>query len=237
MNSNQGVLFGLSPNDVAHGAALAVLGTGFVAALAVLVAGVLFVRGERRLAAIAFAGAPIVVAAYIGALLLISLMSRNRVIGHGEEKHYCELDCHLAYTVTDVSLVDSLGSGIALAPHGRFCVVTLTARFDPTTTAPWRPHDAPVSPDPRELVLLDDRDRVLNASAEAQRALAQAGAAGASLDLPLLPGASASSRVVFDLPAGYRPQRILLRDREVFHRFALADELSWRHARTYWSFQ
>ena len=37
------------------------------------------------------------------ALLVLgaSLFSRSRVLAPGEEKHICEIDCHLAYSVTD----------------------------------------------------------------------------------------------------------------------------------------
>ncbi len=236
MESNQSFIPGIPPEMLSHGAALALLGTVFVCGCSVLVAALFFVRGSRPRALIALAVAPAMLVLYTGTLLTLSLISRDRILGHSEEKHFCELDCHLAYAVTDVTLADSLGSGVGLRPHGRFCVVALRARFDPETVAPWRPEDAPMFPDPRELVLLDDRGHALGVSLEAQRALDKVGAAGAPLYLPLLPGASATSRLVFDIPNGFQPTRILLRDKEIFNRFVLADELSWLHARTYWRF-
>src|SRR2546425_6269811 len=36
---------------------------------------------------------------YVVLFLLASLTSRNRVLAAGEEKHICEVDCHLAYSV------------------------------------------------------------------------------------------------------------------------------------------
>jgi len=36
---------------------------------------------------------------YVVIFLVASLTSRNRVLAVGEEKHICEVDCHLAYAV------------------------------------------------------------------------------------------------------------------------------------------
>ena len=236
MNSNQGVFLGLSSTAVAHGAALALLGTAFLLVASLLVAGVLLARGRRRHAALAAALAPAAGALYGAALLALSFTSRARVLDHAQEKYFCDLDCHLAYCVTDVSFTDTLANAALPPPRGRYCLVTVRARFDPTTTAPWRPRDVPVFPSPLELQLVDAGGRTLGVAADAQRALERAAAAGSSLARPLLPGASATSRFVFDLPEDFHPGLILLRNSEWFRRWALADESSWGHARTFWSF-
>jgi hypothetical protein len=36
---------------------------------------------------------------YLLLFLIASVASRNRVLTPGEEKHICEIDCHLAYSV------------------------------------------------------------------------------------------------------------------------------------------
>ena len=60
-------------------------------------------------------------ACYALLYLLAALTSHDRALGLGEEKHICEVDCHLAYAVTNVRRAgDSL-------------VVTVSVRFDSLT--------------------------------------------------------------------------------------------------------
>ncbi len=37
---------------------------------------------------------------YFGLLFGFSLASRDHLLAHGQEKYFCEIDCHLAYSVT-----------------------------------------------------------------------------------------------------------------------------------------
>src|SRR5215831_17778140 len=46
-----------------------------------------------------------------GALLLgFSLCSRERTLARGQEKYFCELDCHLAYSVQNLERVKTIGT-------------------------------------------------------------------------------------------------------------------------------
>lgn len=67
----------------------------------------------------------------------------------GEEKHFCEIDCHIAYAVLGV--VDK-----AVNENEKNWAVNLRTRFDETTISEYRPKDATLTPDPRKVVLLDE---------------------------------------------------------------------------------
>lgn len=235
MYSNQSSFPMFGPEAVSHLAALALLGTVFVCGAALFAAVVLRLTGRPRGATITALVAPGALALYAVALFGVSFASRDRVMGRGDEKYFCELDCHLAYAVMEVRAAASLGDSVQAPPaQGGYWLVTVRARFDSTTTAPWRPRDIPVKPDPRELVLLDRAGREYTAATAAQAALDRAQASLSPLTRALLPGQAAFTRVVFDLPAGARPSRALLRDTELFHRFVIADEVSLLHRQTFW---
>ena len=85
-------------------------------------------------------------------LLGFSAFSHDRTLAPGEEKYFCELDCHLAYSVQNVERVKQIGDTVA---NGEFYVVTVRGRFDETTTAPLRPRDVPVTPNPLSFALVD----------------------------------------------------------------------------------
>src|SRR3954470_14577079 len=73
---------------------------------------------------------------YIVILLGVSAFSKDYVLRSGAEKHFCELDCHIAYSVTKVETPTSIPADFSSAPApapGVLYVVTLRTRFDPTT--------------------------------------------------------------------------------------------------------
>ena len=235
MFSNQTDLPGIDPTMISHGAALAMLGAIFVCGASLFAALVLWLAGHRRGALRTALIAPSMLVLYAVTLVGVSLASRDRVRGRGEEKYFCELDCHLAYAVLDVHSAEALGDSVGAPPaRGRYWVVSLRARFDSTTIASWRPRDVPVVPDTRELVVFDRAGRPYAPATAAQAAMERAGAALSPLSKPLVPGQSAMTRVVFDLPADDQPSRVLLRDTELFHRIVIADEGSFLHGQASW---
>jgi H+/Cl- antiporter ClcA len=63
---------------------------------------------------------------YVVSFLVASLTSRNRVLAVGEEKHICEIDCHLAYAVAATKSEP--------LPNGQVRrTVTVKVRFDEET--------------------------------------------------------------------------------------------------------
>ncbi len=112
---------------------LALLGTGFlifVATIVLVQSLIVRKRGRARIILILilmFAGF------YIAAILGFSLASHEKVLARGEEKHFCELDCHLAYSIANVHQTKTL----AEAPNqpvarGVYTVITIKTRFDET---------------------------------------------------------------------------------------------------------
>ncbi len=85
---------------------------------------------------------------YVVLFLVASLTSRNRVLAVGEEKHICEVDCHLAYSVA-ATKSEALASG--LVRH----TVTVKVRFDEETISSRRPRDATLTPNSRYVALID----------------------------------------------------------------------------------
>ena len=172
--------------------------------------------GRRRTLLLATLGVAFVVASgYVAALLGVALASRDLILGVGAEKHICEIDCHVAYAVTGVRTARALGaSGHSATAGGVFHVVTVRVRFDETTTGPRRPLDAPVYPGLRTALVVDERGRRFAPSAAGTAALAATEGVAADLSQPLLPAASYTTSLVFDLPADVREPRLLIADRD-----------------------
>jgi hypothetical protein len=129
---------------------------GFLAALAGLALSILTVvvllslhktKWMRWLGALVGTGAVV----YFALLFGFSLGSREVTLVSGEEKYFCEIDCHLAYSVR--ASREDVHSG------QRQLRVTLRTRFDETTISSHRPKDMPLTPNPRRVVLLDSQGR------------------------------------------------------------------------------
>lgn len=184
---------------------------------------------------VSLAGLALVSAVYVGLLLAFSLPSGGRVLARGEEKYFCEIDCHLAYSVVGVRRAKTLGAGTSrAAARGDFLVVSLKTRFDETTTSSRR-GDAPLHPNPRRATVYDSRGRAYEVSEEGQRALASEGGAGLSLDTPLRPGESYITELVFDLPADARDPVLLLNESSPQTHFIIGHENSPLHRKTEFS--
>lgn len=210
------------------GACLVLLVLGLVALHALVVRR--FGRARAALAAMAC-----VLAVYFGLTLVFSLASAGRVLARGEEKYFCEVDCHLAYSVVDVTRTKAIGEGPgAASARGDFYVVTVRTRFDETTISPQR-GDAPLHPNPRSLTARDERGRVYPVSDEGERALAHFGGTGTPLDTPLRPGESYTTRLVFDLPADARSPTLLINESDLPTRFIIGHENSLLHKKTEFS--
>ena len=165
-------------------------------------------RLARRLAAAGLACA----AAYSGLLLAFSFVSRDETLAKGDRKYFCEIDCHLAYSVEDVSRTGVLGVPPQLVSAGGvFHVVTVRTWFDPRTIAPWR-GDAPLTPNPRVVYIVDEAGRRYEPSEPGRKALEESGGGSTPLTRPLRPGESYTTRLAFDLPEKVERPRLFLGD-------------------------
>lgn len=155
---------------------------------------------------------------YFGLLLGFSLGSRDDILSRGQEKHFCEIDCHLAYSVVDVKThVDAVSSDY---------VITLRTRFDETTTSPHRPKDAPLTPSPREVRLIDS----------AGREYAPVSSMGTPLMSPIKPAESYTTQLQFSVPKDASGLRLLLNTTPAWpDHLVIGDENSWGHKKTYFA--
>jgi len=183
-------------------------GLGLALALIAVIGGLL--TRHRLVVRIALVGALVLAGGYGATWAASGLASRERTLAPGERKYFCEIDCHLAYSITAVERARVLGRGATAArARGDFWVVTLETWFDPSTIAAWRPRDVPLTPNPRRVVMVDADRRTYSVSPAGQRALEEPSAA---LETPLVPGQSYRTRLVFDLPRDVRAPRVLLTD-------------------------
>jgi hypothetical protein len=195
-------------------AAAALLGTVFLMFVAAIVLiQSLIARKLRRAKFVVFAMIA-VVALYGSTVVAFSFASHNNLLAPGQEKHFCELDCHLAYSIVNVAPGASAGDQHPVT-------VTIKARFDETTISKSR-GEAPLYPNPRTLTLYDDRGNFY----------APQSFGGTPLTMPLRPGESYTTDVVFTLPSGVKPARLLLNESDWITHAVIGHENSPFHKKT-----
>ena len=186
----------------------AVLGAGALAVAYLLAR----ITGRAPLAKLALILGGVGAGAYLLLFAIASVTSRDRVLAPGEEKHICEIDCHLAYSVAGVK-TEAAPSG------GTRYTVTVKVRFDEETISSRRPKDASLSPNSRYVALVDAAGNTYPGSTE-------------GLKRRLLPGESYTTDLVFDPPAGAADLRFVLRSADFETRFMIGHENSLFHGRT-----
>lgn len=195
-------------------AALALLGTAFLIFLAAIVLiQSLIVRKLRRAKFVMLVMAA-VLGLYGSAVVAFSFASHYQLLTRGQEKHFCELDCHLAYSIVNVAPA-------AASADGMLVTVTIKTRFDETTISPAR-GNALLYPNPRAITLYDDRGNRYAPHSEG----------GTSFTTPLRPGESYTTDVVFNLPTGVKPARLLLNESDWITHAVIGHENSPFHKKT-----
>jgi len=150
--------------------------------------------------------------AYFALLVIGSMVSTNHLLAPGVEKHICEIDCHLAYSVA-AAKTESVGGG--LVRH----VVTVKVRFDEATISAGRPRTAPLTPNKRYVALIDDAGHEYPGSVEGLRR-------------PLIPGESYSTDIAFEVPQKATGLRLVLRNADPETTLMIGHENSLLHRRT-----
>ena len=209
---------------------MAFLGAGFllfVAALVLIQSLLVRRRGRAKFTLLAML---VIAGAYLAAILIFSLASHEKVLARGQEKHFCEIDCHLAYSIVNTRQSKILGNPTTTA-QGTYTVVTIKTRFDETTTSARR-SDGLLYPNSRVLTLIDERGNKYSPSDEGQRALDTAQSSGKPLVTPLRPGESYTTDVVFDLPSDAKASTLLINEGEWETHLVIGHENSPLHRQT-----
>ena len=212
--------------------AFALLGAGFLLLTAGLTLGYAIVMKKSRLTKVAMVTIVLGAGVYLAAMLIYSFVSSEKVLARGQEKHFCEIDCHLAYSVTDVYETKVLGEGSdQLTAAGMFRVVTVKTRFDEKTISLNR-GDRLLYPNSRVVTVTDASGNQYFPAAAAQRVLEKSQAAGTAMTIPLRPGESYSTTFAFDLPADIKNPTLLIREGEWVTHAVIGHENSPLHKKT-----
>ncbi len=203
---------------------LGMCGVAWVVALA---------RGARRGARwIAGLGAAYIVG-YVLLLASTSVASREVTLPVGQEKRFCAIDCHIGYSIMGQRAADSVGDDVkrAKSARGRFAIVAVKVRFDEKSISERRGY-SPLTPDPKNFVLVDDRGRHYDESRDAREALAHTPAGATNWLQPLRPGEWFTKELVFDVPADARGLRLLIEETDPVYRLYIGHENSLLHRKT-----
>ena len=217
-------------NFESHMAALCFLATLGLSVLLAVATIVLYFR-RRAWARYSLLAIAVLLAGYAAVLGFFSWASYDRIVARGDEKFYCGMDCHIAYSVQNVERVKTIGDTTA---QGEFVVVTLRSHFDERTIAPWR-GNGPLTPDPPTLTLIDGRGEGYAISAIAEKAWKAAHGQPHSLRDPLRPGESYETTWVFDVPSDASSLRLFAGWSGFPSPFLIGDEASPGHAKTYFA--
>lgn len=174
---------------------------------------------------------------YAGVLVVMSLLSREVVLPPGARKYFCELDCHIGYSV-ESSLVVSpvLGELQPQQSDAGFLVVGVKSWFDPRTISAHR-GNGPLTPNGRKIELLDDSGNSIPRSPgeQEEKVLRSLSLASTPLNTALHPGESYLSYVVFAVPQQIGKSRLLLTSADEESPLLLGHENSYFHRKIYFA--
>jgi len=118
-----------------------------------------------------------------------------------------------------------------LTAAGTFRVVTIKTRFDENTISQNR-GDGLLYPNSRVVTVSDANGNEYFPSAEAHRVLEASHAAGTAMTIPLRPGETYSTTLVFDLPADVNDPTLWIREGETITHLIIGHENSPLHKKT-----
>ena len=209
------------------------LGTALITGVSFLV---LFYGAVRCSSFFAKLGAGAMFTIVIGYLILlggVSFASTEKLLPAGGWKYFCEIDCHIAYSVIGAQTAEALGPEIQqTAARGKFIIVRIKSWFDERTISAHR-GNGPLTPNRRRVVLVDDTGRRFERSAEGQMAFEGLGNASTPLTAALRPGESYTTNFVFDVPKDARGLRLLITEDDPETRLVIGHENSLLHKKIY----
>ena len=183
--------------------------------------------GARAVATIA--------AGYFVLLTGVSLSSSEETLRADGWKYFCEIDCHIAYSLVGAETAGALGPELQQTPaQGKFVVLRVKTWFDERTISARR-GNAPLTPNRRKVFLVDQTGRSYAPSGEGQAAFARLGKSSTPLRQALRPGESYTSDLVFDVPNDARNLRLWIAEDDPETRFVIGHENSFFHKKIYFA--
>jgi hypothetical protein len=177
----------------------------------------------------------VIAAAYFVLLTGVSFATSEKVLPAGGWKYFCEIDCHLAYSLIGVQTTAALGPEMQqVSARGEFVVVRVKTWFDERTISAHR-GNGPLTPNGRKVILLDNAGRKFGPSPEGQKAFTSVIATSMPLTQPLRPGESYTTDFVFDIPRDARGLRLLITEDDPETRLVIGHENSLMHKKIYFA--
>jgi hypothetical protein len=174
----------------------------------------------------------VVLGGYFAVMLVFSFASNTEVLAHGEEKHFCEIDCHLAYSIVNVVKTKSLGEASdTINAAGTFYVITVQTRFDENTISPRR-GNGQLQPNPRAVMVVDENGTAFSPTFYDQEGLARIGITGTPISTPLRPAEAYTTTFVFDLPSNANHPTLLINEADPITHLIIGHENSIAHKKT-----
>ena len=212
---------------------LLLLGTVFLLGISLLV---LFYGAVRRSTFLAKLGAgalATIAACYFLLLSGVSLASSEETLPPDGWKYFCEIDCHIAYSLIPAETAQALGPEIEqTSAKGKFVILRVKTWFDERTISAHR-GNGPLTPNRRRVSLVDQTGQSYWPSAEGQAAFARLGQRSTPLTEALRPGQSYSTALVFEVPNDARRLRLLITEDDPETRFVVGHENSFFHKKIY----
>jgi len=192
-------------------------------------------RRSKRYARIGGGAALTIVACYVLLLCGVSLASSEKVLPAGGWKYFCEIDCHIGYSVSGIQTSGVIGPEMKqVSPHGQFVIVQLKIWFDEHTISPNR-GDGPLTPNACRVVLVDADGRTYAQSPQGEAELALVKGNAGPLRQPLRPGQSFAKDLVFDVAKDAHGLRLLITEDDPETVLIIGHENSLFHRKIYLS--
>ena len=200
------------------------LGTAFLLGVSGLVFLYGLIRKNRLVIRAALLSGIGLAAAYFGLLLIVSAASHERVLAPGEQKYFCEIDCHEAYSVAGVTRAEGT------APNTTRYLVRVKVWFDKDTISSRRPLDVPLYPNPRTAYIADASGSKYFPKDAPQGLVA-------AFTRPIRPGESYLVDLAFNLPAAIVNPRLYITNGELPTRLLIGHENSPFHAKIWFALE
>lgn len=174
-----------------------------------------------------------IAAGYFILLAGVSFASSEVVLPRGGWKYFCEIDCHLAYSLVSTQRTAALGPEMQqVFARGEFVVVRVKTWFDEHTISAHR-GNGPLTPNVRKVILVDDSGRSFGPSPEGLAALERLANQSAPLTRALRPGESYITDFAFDVPKDAHGLRLLITEDDPETRLVIGHENSLLHKKIY----